>query len=483
MAEMAETLHGRFTGIDLDELVDRRVVLTWLYWGMFWLIVTPSVGVALSGLFNYPDYLGTNNLGLTFGRLRPVHVNGVIFGAFSTLFIGECYYLVPRLCGVRVVRGEWGVALAWVWSLALLAGLISLPFGYNHGLEAGELPLLAEIPLFIVIAAATAQFIATIAHRLEPALYVALWYLIAAFIWTTMNLVLGSVILPYTISGINSAAFHGLYIHYIVGLWITPAGYVLIYYFLPVSVRNPLYAHKLSLVGFWSLALFYPFVGIHHYLYSPIADWSQTLAIVTSMLLIIPVWTVLVNFFGTVKGRWDGFGSNLPAKFLIMGSIMYLLGCFQGSVEALRSIQQPTHFSDFVISHSHLTVFGTFVVWAMGGLIYVWPRLWGRELWSFTLGNWSFWLITVGISTMGLVLTAAGLQQGFEWMNGTEWVDTVVRMKGYWLVRTLSGVSMDTGMSLLVINLMMTALARPGEAREPLPRPRVAPVPAGGPGE
>jgi cytochrome c oxidase cbb3-type subunit 1 len=104
-------------------------------------------------------------------------------------------------------------------------------------------------------------------------------------------------------------------------------------------------------------------------------------------------------------------------------------------------------------------------------------------LWSFTLGNWSFWLITVGISTMGLVLTAAGLQQGFEWMNGTEWVDTVVRMKGYWLVRTLSGVSMDTGMSLLVINLMMTALARPGEAREPLPRPRVAPVPAGGPGE
>ena len=165
-------------------------------------------------------------------------------------------------------------------------------------------------------------------------------------------------------------------------LWITPAGYVLIYYFLPLSVRNPLYAHKLSLVGFWSLALFYPFVGIHHYLYSPIADWAETLAIITSMLLIIPVWTVLVNFFGTVKGRWREFGRNLPAKFLIMGSLMYLFGCFQGSTEALRSIQQPTHFTDFVISHSHLTVFGTFVVWAMGGLIYVWPRMCGRELWS-----------------------------------------------------------------------------------------------------
>ena len=166
-----------------------------------------------------------------------------------------------------------------------------------------------------------------------------------------------------------------------------------------------------------------------------------------------------------------------------MGSLMYLAGCFQGSTEALRSIQQPTHFSDFVISHSHLTVFGTFVVWAMGGLIYTWPRLCGRGLWSWTMGNWSFWLITVGISTMGLVLSAAGLQQGFEWMNGTEWVDTVIRMRPYWLVRTLSGVSMDIGMTLLVINMMMTALTRPAEAREPVPAPGAAPLPAGGPAE
>jgi cytochrome c oxidase cbb3-type subunit I len=112
-----------------------------------------------------------------------------------------------------------------------------------------------------------------------------------------------------------------------VGLWITPAGYVLIYYFLPASVKNPIYSHKLSLVGFWSLALFYPFVGIHHYLYSPIADWAETLAIITSMPLIVPVWTVLQNFFGTMIGRWQGFGQNLPAKFLIMGSLMYLAGC------------------------------------------------------------------------------------------------------------------------------------------------------------
>ncbi len=448
---------------DLDGLVDRPLIRLWLYWGLFWLMITPTFGVTISAMFNYPDYLGTT-LELTFGRLRPLHVNGVIFGAFSTLFFGLCYYLVPRLTGVRMYAERLGYPLAWLWNLGLVAGMLSLAFGYNQGLEAGELPLPIDIVIFIVVAAITVQTLLTVARRTEPQLYVSLWYLVAALVWTVMNLILGSFILPFAIAGINSAAWHGLFIHYIVGLWITPAGYVLIYYFLPASVQNPIYSHKLSLVGFWSLALFYPFVGIHHYLFSPIADWAETLAIITSMLLIVPVWTVLQNFFGTMIGRWQSFGRNLPAKFLIMGSLMYLFGCFQGSVEALRSIQQPTHFTDFVISHSHLTVFGTFVVWAIGGTVYVWPKIHGRELWSFKLGNWSFWLITFGITLMGLDLTAGGLQQGFMWMAGTEWMDSLVALLPYWLVRTVAGISMDIGMSLLVFNLMMTVLARPASA-------------------
>jgi cytochrome c oxidase cbb3-type subunit 1 len=464
---MAEALRAdRSSFAHLDELVNYPLVRIWLYWGMFWLMAMPTVGVTISAMFNFPDYLGTSEY-LTFGRLRPVHVNGVIFGSFSALFIGLCYYLVPRLSGVRMHAEGLGYWMAWAWNIVLALGLLSLVFGYNQGLEAGELPFFADFLLFILIAAMTWQFTVTVANRVEPQLYVSLWYLLATFWWTTINMILGTFILPYTIPGINNAAFHGLFIHYIVGLWITPAGYVLIYYFLPVSARNPLYSHKLSLVGFWSLALFYPFVGIHHYLYSPIADWAETLAIITSMLLIIPVWTVVVNFFGTMSGRWHTFGQNLPAKFLIMGTIMYLFGCFQGSTEALRLIQQPTHFTDFVISHSHLTVFGTFVVWAIGGLVYTWPRLFGRELWSFRMGNWSFWLITAGISTMGLVLTAGGLMQGYMWMDGSEWVNSILPMSPYWFVRTLAGLSMDIGMSLLVLNLMMTALREPREEREP----------------
>ena len=158
-------------------------------------------------------------------------------------------------------------------------------------------------------------------------------------------------------------------------------------------------------------------------------------------------------------GRWHSFGQNLTAKFLIMGSLMYLVGCFQGSTEALRSIQQPTHFTDFVISHSHLTVFGTFVVWAIGGTVYVIPKLMGQPIWSFKLGNWSFWLITFGISLMGIDLSAGGLQQGYMLMAGVEWLDSLVALRPYWLVRTMAGISMDIGMTLLVFNLMRTVLA------------------------
>jgi cytochrome c oxidase cbb3-type subunit 1 len=449
---------------DYDAITDYRLIRQWLLWGAVWVMFAPSLGITISLMFNYPDYLGQSEY-FTFGRLRPMHVNGVIFGAFSTLFVGLVYYLLPRLTGTAVYRASWGYPMLWLWNAALILGMFMLLLGYNQGLEAGELPLIPDIMFFAAICVITYQVIMTVATRVVRPMYVSLWYLVAALVWTVANLILGFVI-PYTIPGINNAAFHGLFLHYIVGLWITPAGYVLIYYFLPASVKNPIYSHKLSMVGFWSLAVFYPFVGLHHYLYSPFADWAETLAIITSMLLIIPVWTVLQNFFGTMVGRWQSFGQNLTAKFMIMGSIMYLFGCFQGSTEALRSIQQPTHFTDFVISHSHLTVFGTFVVWAIGGLVYVWPRLCARPLWSFKLGNWSFWLITFGISLMGIGLSAQGIQQGYMLMAGSEWVDTVVTMKPYWIVRTIAGSLMDIGISLLVYNLMRTALA-PSEATVP----------------
>jgi len=441
-----------------DALLNPPLIRAWLAWGLAWLLIFPTVGAIVSLKFNRPELLD-GAAWLSFGRLRPIHVNGVIWGAFSTLFIGLCHYVVPRLTGVRLWREDRNWWLLAVWNLNLAVGVVLLALGWNRGWEAGELPLPTVIVLFLALVWLTIQFLVTIARRTSPPLYVSLWYLIAAFVWTDVNLVL-LMLGPSSIPGINNAAWHGLFIHYVVGLWITPAGYVLIYFFLPAAVRNPIYSHKLSLIGFWSLAFFYPFVGIHHYLYSPIADWAETIAIVSSMMLIIPVWTVLQNFFGTMAGRWHEFPQNLPAKFLIVGSVLYLIGCFQGSIEALRTVQRPTHFTDFVVGHSHITIFGTFVVWAIAGTVYVWPRLHGAPLWSRAVGAWSFWLIIVGISAMFVVLTLQGVFQGLSLMAGTEWHDSVDAIRPYWWLRTITGLGMDVGISLLVVNLMKTSLAR-----------------------
>lgn len=443
-------------------LVNKDLVRHWLWWSLAWLTVFPLIGLLVSIKFHNPGFLGDTSW-LTFGRLRPVHVNGVIFGAFSAPVLGMLYFMVPRLCGRPMARESWGWWALGGWNLFLITGSISLLFGYNLGFEAAEFEWPWNILRWLVLALIGGQVLVTIFTRRESGFYVSLWYLIAALIWTLMNLVLGNVILPYLeMSGISNAALHGLYIHYVVGLWITPAGLAITYYFIPLSTHNPLFSHRLSLLGFWTLAFLYPFVGTHHYLFSPIPYHNQTISIVTSMLLIIPVWAVITNLFGTALGRWGAIAGgrdadSFGAKFLMLAVFYYLVGCFQGSVEALRRMQELTHFNDFVISHSHFTVFGTFVVSVVGAMYYLWPRLTGRQLWSTRLASWHFWLTVTGSAVMLLGLTAQGFIQGSMLEYGANFVDSLVSMKPWWIGRTVAGATMDIGLLLMVLNFVQTA--------------------------
>ncbi len=443
------------------QLVNKDAVKAWAWSALIWLTIFPLIGVLVSIKFHNPNFLGEWPW-LTFGRIRPVHVNGVIFGAFSTSFIALLYYAVPRLCGVRLFKENWSLPLLWLWNAFLIFGSISLLLGHNLGLEAAEYTWPFNLLRFLVLGAIAIQALGTIFQRKEPRFYVALWYISAAFVWTLFNLIFGNIVLPYgSISGVDNASMHGLYIHYIVGLWLTPSGLAVAYYYLPLSVRQSLFSHKLSLLGFWSLAFFYPFVGTHHYLFSPIPHWTQTIAIVTSMMLIIPVWTVTVNFFGTMRGRWGKVISgdkadNYAAKFLILGSIYYLVGCFQGSVEALRRMQELTHFNDFVIAHSHLTVFGAMILWVVGGLYYLWPRVTGRQLWSSRLASWHLWLTIVGFSIMALGLMAQGFIQGSMLEYGANFIDSMEEMKPWWVTRTVVGLAMDIALALMLFNFYKT---------------------------
>lgn len=434
-----------------ESLVNARVVKGWLLWGFFWSVFAPLVGILVSLKFTFPNFLNTEYT--VFGRLRPVHINGVIFAFFSSISFGLMYYMVPKITGVKMYREEWGRYLLWMWNITLAVGLASLLAGYNKGLEVAEFPVVIAALLWIVVFAVTVQVLMTISRRKEKVLYVSLWYLVAGLVWTSVNLILGNFILPYKMAGVNNVALHGLYIHYTVGLWITPVGLAVIYYFLPAASGNPLYSHRLGLLGFWSLALSYPFVGIHHYLFSPIVDWSETIAIAASFMLIIPVAAVLVNFFGTLTGRWHTFQDNFTVKLLVVGTLFYFLGSIQGSFEALRGLNRPTHFTDFVIAHSHLTVFGGYIVFALAACYHVWPKITGKGF-SEYIARWSTWLIIVGITTMGLGLIIQGLVQGTMLEGGAFFVDSMAAMKPYWLIRTFAGVSMDVGVALVAINLL-----------------------------
>ncbi|HEY5993416.1 MAG TPA: cbb3-type cytochrome c oxidase subunit I [Gallionellaceae bacterium] len=443
-------------------LVNRKLVRAWMSWSLLWLTVFPLVGLMVSIKFYTPEFLGDTPW-LTFGRMRPVYANGVIFGAFSTPLLGLLYYLVPRLCGRRMVLEQWGWWQLVAWNIFLVVGSVSLLLGYNIGFEADEYPWWASIIRFAVLGAVTGQVLTTVFLRKESGFYVALWYLMAALVWTVFNLILGGYILPYVpMSGISNAMLHGLFIHYLEGLWITPAGLAIIYYFVPASSGNPLYSHRLSLLGFWSIALFYPFIGLHHYLFSTIPYEQQTISIMTSMMLIIPAWAVVTNIFGTAKGRWGeilggGSADNYATKFVLLSTLYYLLVCFQGSTEALGRMQELNHFSDFVISHSHATVFGTFVIGVVGAMYYVWPRVTGRQLWSSKLASWHIWLFITGSTLMFTGLAVQGFIQGSMLEYGTDFADTLKEMKPWWFTRTLAGATMDIGIILMVINFYQTA--------------------------
>ena len=442
---------------DSGAIVDVRLVKQWLLWGMIWMVVFPLVGLVDSIKLNYPEFLG-QTAWLTWGRIHPLQVNGVVWGAFSTAYLGLLFYMMPKLTGIRMVGEKLGYLCLWLWNAGIIGGSYSLVAGQQKGVELGDYALWADVPLIIALLLVTYMVIATILKRREKLLYISLYYTAGAMVWTAISFPLGNIVLPYRVEGVNNAALHGLYFHSILGLWVTPAGLALIHYFLPLAAKNPLYSHKLSLVGFWSFAFFYPFVGISHYLYSPIPNGTQTIAIVMSMMLIVPVWTITQNFFGTMVGNWRAIQESFVAKFLILGATCFLLGFFQWSTGALRGMQQLTHFTEYADAHWQLTIFGACLVWTMAGMYYVWPRVTGHALWSRSLATWHFWLLAVSLGVTAGVLTLAGVVQGTMWADSVEFIDTIAAMKLYWFIRTLSALGIVIAIFLFLINMFMTGL-------------------------
>ncbi len=431
------------------------------------------VAITIAAKFVWPQLLGSVSI-LTYGRMRPLHVNGMLFGWLLAANMGLAYYIVPRLCGVKLWSEKLGVATAVLWNIIVLGAVVTLLGGFNKGLEYAELPTPISVLVVIAWVMFGANIFATIGLSKYDQMYVSTWYIMGTILWTAFVYLTGNFGVLFT-SGVNQANLNWMYVHNAVGLIFTPIGLALAYYFIPKSSNTPLYSHKLSMIGFWSLAFVYVWTGAHHMLHGPISQWLQTIAIVFSVMLLIPVWAVVYNFFATMKGQWHQLGENVELKFLMSGVVFYLLTCFQGPMHSLRSVNAIVSKTDWIPGHAHMAVLGAFSFFAIAGTHYVVPRLFRRPLHSQAIANWSFWFFMIGGLGFFVTLWLGGFWQGWQWNNPSiPFIDPVVALKPVWLVRFFSGTLLFCGITLFLYNVVATAIG--SKQPEAKPQARTAAV-------
>jgi cytochrome c oxidase cbb3-type subunit 1 len=451
----------------IDELIDvdqrlTRVIYAYLASGTFWLVFGTLVGEYLALKFVWPD-LGVAPW-LSFGRLRPVHTNVVFWGWASTAMLALALWVVPRTSQ----RSLWSLRLAWV-SLGLidagvLVGVLCLVNGVSNG--GGEFrefiwPAMGLFALGLVLL--TYDFYRTIAGRAVEEIYVSNWYILGACLWTIVLVTVAYT--PWIQTGLGGTVIQGYYMHVAVGMWFTPMVLGITYYFLPKLLNKPIYSYSLGVLAFWTQMIFYPMIGAHHFEFSAI-PWSlQTVAIVFSVGMLVPVVAGTGNFLLTMRGTWHTIARSYSLPFILVGVIFYFAASTQGTFEAFRSLNRIWHFTDFTVAHAHLTMYSFVVFLIWGGVYGLLPRLTGHEPPQLAVGI-HFWLALIGVLVYGFAMMIGGTLRGLSWTSGAPFIDSVTLMAPYWTARAVGGTLMF--LSHLVFAYNVWAMR---------PRPRPAPGP------
>lgn len=431
----------------------------------FWMVVATFMGLLGATELIAPDLV---RIGwLHFGRVRPVHVNLVLFGFVTPGLLGAVFYFVPRLLRTELYSERLGMVTVGFWNIALVAAVSTLLAGATQGREYAELIWPVDLLVVLVFILVFVNLIMTVARRREPLLYVSVWYACAAIALTGTTYVLGNVVwVPDTGSlvGIPDAILLWFYGHNIFGLLLTPLSLAVAYYVIPKACRNPLYSHTLSLVGFWSLFVVYTHIGTHHLLQVPVPTWLKVISIVDSIGMVIPVMVVLINLWYTAKGRLGEIHADVGAKFVFTGTIMYFFASIQGSMMALPQVQRVTHFNNWVVGHAHIGVLAFSGMIALGGLYFVLPRIAGRPLHSRLLADLQYWLVLIGSAGFAVVLTIVGLIQGQAWLNGETVYRVLPSLHPYYVLRASLGVMLFSGAVIGFYNVFRTLYGRRGAA-------------------
>lgn len=439
----------------------RPAVLAWVASAMVWLVIGSVYGLTSSIKMHFPEFLADSQW-LTFGRIRPMHLNAVAYGWASMAGIGVALFLMPRLFKTPLAGGRFAVAGAFIWNLGMLLGLVAINLGLSDGEEWLEFPWQVDL-LFVAGGALCAiPLLKTAANRTVDHLYVSSWYLMAALVWFPFLFFIANV--PGLFPGASGATVNWWFAHNVLGLWVTPIGIGIAYYIIPKILGRPIISYQLSLLGFWSLALFYSQVGIHHLIGGPIPTWLVTLSIVHSVMMSVPVITVAINHHGTMWGHFGRLKDSPTLRFVWIGALMYTVSSLQGSMEALRSVNVITHFTHYTVGHAHLGMYAFLSFILFGAIYFIMPRLTDWEWPWRRMISLHFWLVAVGILIYVVSLSVGGWLQGVALLDAeTPFLDIVKMTLPYLEARSLGGALMTLGHLVFVVHFV-AMLMRKGKA-------------------
>ncbi len=456
---------------------DDKIVRFFVWATMLWGVVGMSVGLLIAvQLAWWPA-----NTGLpwfTFGRLRPLHTNAVIFAFTCNAMFAGMYYSLQRLCKARLFNDTLSKIHFWGWQLIIVAAAITLPLGLTQGKEYAELEWPIDIAVAVVWLVMAANVFGTIFKRRVKHLYVAIWFYMGSILTITMLHVVNSLVVPvglgksYSIyAGVQDALVQWWYGHNAVGFLLTTPFLGLMYYFVPKAAGRPVYSYRLSIIHFWALFFIYIWAGPHHLLYTSLPEWAQSLGMVFSLMLIAPSWGGMLNGLLTLRGAWDRVRTDAVLKFFVLALTFYGMSTLEGPLMSIKSWNLITHYTDYTVAHVHGGALG----W-VGGMVfamfyYLVPKLYKRPLYSEKLATQHFWLATLGIVFYMVSMWAAGITQGLMWFARTSdgmlkypnFLETVLALKSLYWARAFGGLLYLLGVFVWVYNLYRTAAAAPAD--------------------
>ncbi len=462
-----ETQATTLAAPDYDEEIVKKFAIAALVFG----VIGMFMGVWIAAQLAFP-VLNFGIPELSFGRLRPLHTNAVVFAFGGNVLFAAGYYIVQRTCQTRLWNDMLSKFTFWGWQAVIVGAVITLPMGLTTTHEYAELFWPLDILLALVWVAYGINFFGTLAIRKVSHIYVANWFTASLIIMVTFLHVFRSLELPYSwtksipiYSGVQDAMVQWWYGHNAVGFFLTTGFLALMYYFLPKQANRPVYSYRLSVIHFWGLIFIYVWAGPHHLLFTSLPDWTQTLGMVFSIVLWVPSWGGMVNGLMTLKGAWHKLRTDPIIKFMILAVSFYGMSTFEGPMMSIRSVHQLSHYTDWVIGHVHSGALGWVAMISIGSLYYLFPRLFKKDgIYSTKLINTHFWLHTLGLVLYVASMWVSGITQGLMWRavnaDGSltyTFAESVAAMMPYYTIRMTGGILIVVGMFIMAYNVYKTA--------------------------